>query len=87
MSPRALANFLYKVDFITARLEHDGKIVRKHFEENQNLQSKYADFGFHWEIHPAYRWALRPQSVDEIIRKIDLVDMEVDDGWADDDDH
>jgi hypothetical protein len=84
MSPQALAEFLYKTDFVTARLDDGQKIIRKHFEENQNLQSKYADFGFKWEIHPAYRWALRPQSVDEIIKKIDLVDLKIEDDWLHD---
>jgi hypothetical protein len=83
-TPQTLAQFLYKTDFITARLQNnDGKIVRKHFEENQSLQQRYADFGFKWEIHPAYRWALRPQSLDEILKKIDLVDLEIDDNWVD----
>ncbi|WP_424990514.1 hypothetical protein [Fluviibacterium sp. S390] len=85
VTPQSLAEFLYKTDFITARIEDgNGKILRKHFEENQSLQSKYADFGFKWEIHPAYRWALRPQSLDEILKKIDLVDLGVDDDWVDD---
>ena len=32
MSPQALAEFLYKTDFVTARLDDGQKIIRKHFE-------------------------------------------------------
>lgn len=61
VTPKNLARFLYKCDFVTARFDNDGVIVRKHFEENQVLASERADFGFKWEIHPAYRWALSPE--------------------------
>ncbi|WP_156943844.1 P-loop ATPase, Sll1717 family [Roseivivax isoporae] len=67
-----LARFLYKCDFVTARFEKDGYIVRKHFEENQLLMNTRAQFGFKWEIHPAYRWALEPQSVNTLLSKIEL---------------
>lgn len=79
VTPQALAEFLYKTDFVTARIEKNGKIVRKHFEENQSLQSRYADFGFKWEIHPAYRWALAPQDVLTIITRLDLTDTDQED--------
>lgn len=67
-----LARFLYKCDFVTARFEKDGYIVRKHFEENQVLMNNRAQFGFKWEIHPAYRWALEPQGVNTLLQRIDL---------------
>lgn len=76
INPQAIAQFLYKTDFITARIEKDGKILRRHFDENQNLQSRYADFGFRWEIHPAYRWALAPQNVAKMLSEIDLEDFD-----------
>lgn len=76
VNPQALAEFLYKTDFVTARIERDNRIIRKHFEENQSLQTRYADFGFKWEIHPAYRWALAPQDVATILERIDLSDTE-----------
>jgi hypothetical protein len=58
---KELAAFLYKINFLTARKEvASGGIIRKYFEENRYLSSQFADFGFDWEIHPAYRWALQP---------------------------
>lgn len=71
-TPQNVARFLYKCDFVTARFEKDGYIVRKHFEENQLIHSKRAQFGFKWEIHPAYRWALSPQEVGALISGIEL---------------
>jgi hypothetical protein len=68
-----LAGFLYKINFLTARKElADGEIDRKYFEENRYLSAKFADFGYDWEIHPAYRWALQPDTVDEIYKQLDL---------------
>lgn len=56
-----LAAFMYKINFLTARKETErGVIIRKYFEENRYLSGQLADFGFAWEIHPAYRWALQP---------------------------
>jgi hypothetical protein len=60
-SQKELAAFMYKINFLTARKEAvAGGIIRKYFEENRYLSSQFADFGFDWEIHPAYRWALQP---------------------------
>jgi hypothetical protein len=69
---RELAAFLYKINFITARKQSDRGIVRKYFEENQFLSSRFVDFGFDWEIHPAYRWALQPPSIEDIFRELEL---------------
>ncbi|MFD2918192.1 P-loop ATPase, Sll1717 family [Terrimonas rubra] len=60
-----LAQFLYKINFITARkmiINRDGEefIDRKYFEENRYLSSQFVDFGYEWEVHPAFRWALQP---------------------------
>lgn len=74
VTPQSVARFLYKCDFVTARFEKDGYIVRKHFEENQLLQSSKAQFGFKWEIHPAYRWALAPQDPTSLYANIVLSD-------------
>jgi hypothetical protein len=68
-----LANFLYKINFLTARKElENGEIQRKYFDENQYINSSIVDFGFDWEIHPAYRWALQPSKINEIFYKMDL---------------
>jgi hypothetical protein len=58
---KELAAFMYKINFLTARKDlAEGGITRKYFEENRYLSNQFADFGFDWEIHPAYRWALQP---------------------------
>jgi hypothetical protein len=64
----SLAAFMYKINFLTARKESDssGYILRKYFEENRYLANKFSDFGFDWEIHPAYRWALQPDNIDNV---------------------
>jgi len=67
-----LAAFLYKINFLTARKEIETGIVRRYFEENRYLSSKFVDFGFAWEIHPAYRWALQPSDIDSIFDSLEL---------------
>lgn len=71
-SNKELAAFMYKINFLTARKETSDGIVRKYFEENRYLSSQFADFGFDWEIHPAYRWALQPESVQDIYKSLAL---------------
>ena len=69
---RDLATFLYKINFLTARRDTNaGKIVRKYFEESRYLSDAFADFGFAWEIHPAYRWALQPGSTEDVVNTLD----------------
>ena len=69
---KALASFMYKINFLTARKETANGITRKYFEENQYLSSQLADFGFDWEIHPAYRWALQPDNPSDIYQSLRL---------------
>lgn len=73
---RELAAFLYKINFLTARKEMpDETIVRKYFEESEYLFPDLPtnpNFGFEWEIHPAYRWALQPDTVDSILNSLRL---------------
>ncbi|OLL18352.1 MULTISPECIES: P-loop ATPase, Sll1717 family [unclassified Rhodococcus (in: high G+C Gram-positive bacteria)] len=71
-SPQELAAFMYKINFITARKESGGLIHRKYFEEQRYLQSKFADFGYDWEVHPAYRWALQPSDVRSVFDSLEL---------------
>lgn len=72
---KALAQFLFKINFLTARrTTSSGVIKRKYFEENRYLSSQFADFGYAWEVHPAYRWALQPDSVRDILRQLDLAE-------------
>lgn len=70
--PRALAAFMYKINFLTARKETPEGIIRKYFEENRYLNNEFVDFGFQWEIHPAYRWALQPETVEDIFKSLQL---------------
>lgn len=69
-SLRELAAFLYKINFLTARKEQGSFITRKYFEENRYLSTTIADFGFDWEIHPAYRWALQPTDIKALFQSI-----------------
>jgi hypothetical protein len=73
VTPKSLAEFLYKIDFIIARAVDDsGHIIRRFFDQNRFLTSQFVDFGFKWEVHPAYRWALQPSSTDSIFKQLDL---------------
>lgn len=71
-TPKELVSFLYKINFIVGRKESsDGYISRKYFEDNRYLSTDYIDFGYNWEVHAAFRWALYPESKD-IFSNLDL---------------
>tara|TARA_R110000868_G_C10936610_1_gene766732 strand:+ start:679 stop:2145 length:1467 start_codon:yes stop_codon:yes gene_type:complete len=68
-----IVQFLYKINFITARkVLESGHIDRKFFEENRFLSTQLTNYGYDWEIHPAFRWALQPEDAFSIFKKIDL---------------
>lgn len=68
-----LAQFLYKINFITARkVLENGEIQRRYFEESRYLSSSFVDFGYDWEIHPAFRWALQPDDISSIFSYLDV---------------
>lgn len=69
-----LAAFLYKINFITARKEVNGEIQRIYYDENQYIHNTFTDFGYDFEIHPAYRWALQPDSMQSLFEQIELTD-------------
>lgn len=69
---KMLAGFMYKVNFLTARKEQVNGIDRKYFEESRYLQNQFTEFGFAWEIHPAYRWALQPDGIESIFKTLRL---------------
>lgn len=71
VTPRSLIQFLYKIDFITARRDNDAGIDRKYFDESRFLATEIVEFGYGWEIHPAYRWALQPQDIQDVIDSLD----------------
>lgn len=76
-TPNELLHFLYKINFLTGRrTDKEGKPVRKCFEENKYITSKDVDFGFNWEVHPAYRWALEPDDYSVIYNKLELLNIE-----------
>ncbi len=68
----ATDGLLNKINFLAARKETPEGIVRRHFEENRYLSSQFVDFGFQWEVHPAYRWALQGESVCSIFETLAL---------------
>lgn len=60
-----LLTFLFKINFIVGRKTlSDGYIDRKYFEDNRYISSQFRDFGYDWEVHPAFRWALSPERRD-----------------------
>lgn len=69
-----LAAFLFKINFVTARKSNAGEILRVYYDENQYIYNDFTDFGYSYEIHPAYRWALQPSSTKDIFRQIELLD-------------
>lgn len=74
-TPENLAAFLYKINFITARKVVNGVIIRAYYEEDQYLYNDFTDFGYSYEIHPAYRWALQPSTTNDLFRQIELLDV------------
>lgn len=76
-SAKDLAQFLFKINFLTARkVMEDGTIQRKYFEENRYLSNSFVDFGYDWEVHPAFRWALQPDNLEDIFNKLTLTSDE-----------
>lgn len=70
-----LAAFLYKINFITARKELPSTYIdRKYFDENRYLSGHFADFGYDWEVHPAYWWALQPDEIHSVYERLRLSD-------------
>jgi len=71
LEPEKLMHFLYKINFLTARkdLEND-EIRRYYFEEQNYLANEHVDYGFSFEIHPAYRWAIQPDNIEAIFNTL-----------------
>jgi hypothetical protein len=75
MTSKELCAFLYKINFLIAsKVMETGFIDRKYFEENRYLSSELVDFGYDWEVHPAYRWALQPDRIEDIFARLALSD-------------
>lgn len=70
-----LLAFMYKINFLVARKDlKDGYIDRKYFEDNNYLSSECVEFGYDWEVHPAFRWALYPEAKN-VFANIDLPEL------------
>lgn len=67
VSDLSIISFLYKIDFIIARSEKGGKAHWTYFDQRRFLANDAVDFGYQWEVHPAYRWAIQPNDVQDII--------------------
>lgn len=73
VNPSTLRHFLYKIDFLIARNDlSDGSTKWVYFDQNRFGSDSGGDFGYNWEIHPAYRWALERRPIQEVIDQIDL---------------
>lgn len=60
-----LIAFMYKINFLNARKNVAGGFIdRKYFEDNRYITANSVDFGYDWEVHPAFRWALFPEARD-----------------------
>lgn len=70
--------FLYKIDFLIARIDNGPKPKWTYFDQRRLLANDSIDFGYRWEIHPAYRWALQPNDLQTII---DSLGPEAPDAW------
>lgn len=76
VTSRNLAAFLYKINFITARKTVNGEIMRVYYDENQYIYNDFTDFGYWYEIHPAYRWALQPSTSQDMFMQIELLESD-----------
>lgn len=69
--PQDLISFLFKIGFLTATKQLEGGTVQRFsYEESSHLSSSYMDYGFNWEVHMGYRWAIQPETLDDIWAKI-----------------
>ena len=59
VNSQSLRQFLFKCDFIIARNDLPSEKTKwVFFDQNRFASDSSGDFGFSWEVHPAYRWAL-----------------------------
>lgn len=73
INEKNLPVFLYKINFLTVRKDTSEQIIRYYYDESNYIVSENVDFGFNVEVHPAYRWALQPDSIEDIYEQIALV--------------
>lgn len=41
-----------------------------------SIYNDFTDFGYDYEIHPAYRWALQPDRIQNLFHQIELMEKE-----------
>ena len=70
--PQRLITFLYKINFLTARKDISNGIERIYYDEDRYISNDYTDFGYKFEVHPAFRWALQPTTLQELFDQIEL---------------
>lgn len=75
-SSQELAAFMYKINFLVARKNIEGTDVinRRYFEDQKYLSNRFVDFGYKWEVHPAFRWALYPDGGKDIFASLRVDD-------------
>lgn len=74
-TPNELIRFLFRITFITARRDSVVGVERKYFDEAAHLTTQFADFGYDWEIHPAYRWALERENAVNLFSEVEPTAM------------
>ncbi len=68
---RRIIDFLYRIDFLQAWYrQSDGLIERVNFQDRQLVVSDSTDFGYSWEVLPAYRWAIQPTNISDVIASL-----------------
>ena len=69
---RSLLDFLYRIDFLQAWYrEPDGTIRRVNFQDRQLAVVDSTEFGYSWEVLPAYRWAIQPTKIHDVIASLE----------------
>jgi hypothetical protein len=68
---RRILDFLYQIDFLSAWYRGaDDSIERVSFQDRQLAVSNDADFGYSWEVLMAYRWAIQPAKIQDVIASL-----------------
>ena len=76
-TPDELINFMYKINFLMARKElENGVIQRKYYEENRYLLSNSVNYGYDWEVHLVFRWALQPEGIEDVFKTVRMMECD-----------
>lgn len=76
-TPDELINFMYKINFLMARKElENGVIQRKYYEESRYLLSSSVNYGYDWEVHLVFRWALQPEGIEDVFKTVKMVECD-----------